>query len=207
VNTTNTVEVVAVDGCSNMASSSFTVAVIQETNPPVILSCPTNVIICTNGGAGGIGGPIIVDSDELALSEAGFSHEGDGSLYATNCAAYLTRGLGKNILIYSSNSGLNNLGFYYSLVYGGYTVTLVTPPTPALTESYLSAYNAVFVGGDQLTTTELQALAAYVCDGGGVYVAAGTGDIPVSNGNTPAQAEAAQWNYFLNPFGLNLADT
>jgi hypothetical protein len=207
VNTTNTVEVVAMDGCSNTASSYFTVTVIQDSNPPVILSCPTNITICTGSGASPGGGPIIVDSDELVLSDTGFSQEGYGALYATNCAAYLTRGLGTNILIYSSNSGLNGSSLFYSLKYAGYNVTENPPPTPPLTLSYLSGFNAVFVGGDPLTTNEIMALEEYVCNGGGVYVAAGTGDIPTSNGNTPAQAEAAQWNLFINPFGLNLADT
>ena len=203
---TTPVTVVAIDGCGNIASNSFTVAVIQVSNPPVIISCPTNVTICTGTGTGAI----IVDSDEWVLSDQGFGSEGDGALYTANCAAYLTGGRGTNILIYSSDFGLDGAGkgsdFTNALENAGYSVTMDTPQTPPLTLSYLSEFNAVFVGGDVLTTNELLALEEYVCDGGGVYIAAGTGEFPAGNGG-PAAAEAAQWNAVLNPFGLTLADT
>ena len=143
VSTTTPVTVFATDGCGNAATNTFDVTVIQNTNPPVILSCPTNITICTNTGTGAI----IVDSDEWALSDQGFGSEGDGALYAANCAAWLTGERGTNILIYSSDFGLDGAGkgvdFINALKSAGYNVTLDTPPTPTLTASYLSGFNAV----------------------------------------------------------------
>jgi hypothetical protein len=51
-----------------------------------------------------------------------------------------------------------------------------------------------------LSTAEISALQTYENSGGGVYIAAGTSFI--TGGSV---GEAAQWNSFLNPYGLNLA--
>jgi hypothetical protein len=44
----STVDVLATNACPNSNTCSFTVTVIQITNPPMIFSCPTNITICTN---------------------------------------------------------------------------------------------------------------------------------------------------------------
>ena len=44
----STVQVLATNVCRLSNACSFTVTVIQITNPPVIFSCPTNITICTN---------------------------------------------------------------------------------------------------------------------------------------------------------------
>ena len=192
----STVSITATDGCGNAASSSFTVTVLPLTNAPS-LSAPTNVTLCAGTG---VEGRVIVDSDEWDNSDAGFAYEGDGAVYATNCANYLT-GNGAsgrtNILICSHDFSLTETDLWTALTGAGYHVTYSVPPLPAL--ATLLAYNAVYLSGDALTPAEIAELQSYICDGGGVYIAAGTG------GPGGAAGEAAQWNSLVNGFGLNLA--
>lgn len=157
----------------------------------VVAACCTSVY----------GGSIVVDNDEWTLSSAGFSSEGtaNGTRYAQNAASFLTGGSG-SILIYSDNFGLNNSSLQSALTTAGYSVTEDPTLSTPFTESSLSAYKAIFLGGDTLPSSDSSVLQTYVNDGGGVYIAAGTGDI--SGG---AAGEAAQWNSFLNSYGLNLA--
>jgi hypothetical protein len=108
--------------------------------------------------------------------------------FAQNIAHWLTGGSGK-ILIDSGNFGLNGSGLSNELTTLGYNVT----EAPGTTN--FSGFNAVFVAGDPVDNT---ALINYVKGGGSVFLEAGTG----YGGSV---AEAAQWNTFLNAFGLNLA--
>ena len=192
----STVSVEAGDACGNTAGCNFTVTVTALTNPPAILSAPTNVTICEGTG---VSGTVIVDNDEWDNSDPGFGFEGlaNGDAYVTNCANYLTGNgaHGRKILICSDDFSLNESDMHAALIGAGYTVTYSVPPLPSL-----SGYNAVYVGGDSLSATELTQLQNFVCAGGGLYIAAGTGAI--SGG---AAGEAAQWNVLLNGFGLNLA--
>jgi hypothetical protein len=201
---TTPVTFTAVDACGNCNSTNFTVTVIQNTNPPVIDSVPTNIVICSGTA---VTGAIIVDSDEWVLSNEGFSLEMDGAVYALNCAAYLTGGKGTNILIYSDDFSFTETNFLDTLMDAGYSVTVNQTLTPTLSLAYLSGYNAVFLGGDKLTTNEIQVLEHYICTGGGVYIAAGTANVGPFGTNDTAAAEAGQWNPLLNPFGLTLANT
>jgi hypothetical protein len=138
-------------------------------------------------------GEIFVSNDEwmftndvLGLS----SPNNNDAQFAQNIAGWLTGGSGK-ILIDSSNFGLNGADLNTELTNLGYTVT----ETPGATN--FSNYNAVFVGGNGGSVNNA-ALISYVNGGGSVFVEAGTGDLgPVG--------EAAEWNTFLNAFGLSLA--
>jgi autotransporter-associated beta strand protein len=192
------------DDCNNSATCTQTITV-GDTNPPVIVSAPTNIPIpiCSHVASPGT---VIVDSDEWVDSDSGFANEGDGAVYIQNCAAWLAGGKGTNILISSSNFGLTGANLYNTLISAGYAVTKSQPNSNPLTPAYLAPFNAVFVGGNNLSQDELTALQQFICDGGGVYIAAGTGTITNTAGVSPSPAaEAEQWNALLNPFGLTLS--
>jgi len=150
-------------------------------------------------GPSAFAGSIVVDNDEWTLSNSGFASEGsaNGTAYAQNAARFLTGGSG-SILVYSDNFGLDNTSLQTALTTGGYSVTLDPSLSTPFNEASLSAYRAIFLGGDTLPTADISSLQTYVNDGGGVYIAAGTGFIGGAAG------EAAQWNSFLNSYGLSL---
>lgn len=159
------------------------------------LACAGAAAACC---ASAYGGGIIVDNDEWTLSDTGFNSEGiaNGTAYAQQAAAFLTGGSG-NILIYSDNFGLAGGDLHTALTTGGYSVTEDPGLSTPFTVASLSAYKAVFLAGNVLPSDYASVLQAYVNGGGGVYIAAGTGDI----GN-----EGAYWTTFLSPFGLSTAD-
>jgi hypothetical protein len=76
----------------------------------------------------------------------------------------------------------------------GHSWTVSTAVTFSL--SNLLAFDAIFLAGDGADNS---VLTAYVNAGGNVYLAGGTGVV----GTGLAADEAAQWNPFLNVFGLN----
>jgi hypothetical protein len=158
------------------------------------LACAGAALACCTAAYGG--GTIVVDNDEWTLSDAGFSSEGaaNGTAYAQNAAKFLTGGSG-SILIDSGNFGLAGGDLNTALTTGGYTVT-EDPSTP-FTLANLSAYKAVFLGGNTLPSDYVSVLSAYVNGGGGLYIAEGTGDIG---------SEGAYWTSFLKNFGLSTSD-
>jgi PEP-CTERM motif len=137
-------------------------------------------------------GSILVSNDEWMFSD-GLLTTVDNTKFAKNSISWLTGGVTSgSVLILSNNFGLTGSG-YTSLLSGmGYTVS-VTTSAPAS----LSGYSAVLVAGLNVDNT---LLTNYVNGGGSVFLEAGTG----SGG---AASEAAQWNTFLNTFGLGLAPT
>ncbi|MGA2198136.1 MAG: PEP-CTERM sorting domain-containing protein [Bryobacteraceae bacterium] len=152
-------------------------------------------------------GSIIVNNDEWTLSNSGFSSAGATNVtnFAQNAALFLTGGPNSGatkVWIDSDDFGLT--GSDLSTALSAYNLT-DSGSFSAFTLSTLEGYQAVFLGGDTLTSAEETALIAYVNAGGGVYVAAGTGNITTGGGG--AAGEAAQWNAFLNTFDLNLAST
>ena len=149
------------------------------------------VACCTSVYGGG--GAIVVDNDEWTLSDSGYANAGgkNAATYALNAASFLTGGSG-SILIDSGNFGLAGNDLFSTLTTGGYSVTENPGFTP-FTLAGLSAYKAVFLGGNYLPLDYVSVLTAYVNAGGGVYIAEGTGDI---------SPEGQYWNSFLNPFGL-----
>jgi hypothetical protein len=158
------------------------------------------VAVC---GSSAYAGGIIIDSDEWALSDYGFGVASAGSAanYADNSAKFLTGGSG-SVLIYSSDFALTGTDLQGALTTGGYSVTLDQSVSTPFTASTLSAYKAVFLGGNLLSSAEITALTQYENSGGGVYIAAGTGSIPGSS-----VGEAALWNSFLNSYGLSLSSS
>jgi len=144
-------------------------------------------------------GKIVVAGDEWAFSDAGLP---DNGAYVTNVATWfglLPEGAGKKVLILdgqSSNGGFGGTfgafgsAFRRLLAANGVAVTYrgVTgnPVSPA-------GYDAVFADGFvENAATLVPDLAAFVGNGGAVYVAGGTGTF----GGGP-KVEAAYWKPFF----------
>jgi hypothetical protein len=144
-------------------------------------------------------GGIVVNNDDWPISDPGFSNGGNSSpsAYAQNVAAFLTGAKsGANIWIDSNNFALTGSSLASAL--GAYTLT-DSGSFSAFTSASLAGYSAIFLSGDALTSSEITALTTFVNNGGGVYIAAGTGWFG------GASYEAANFNPFLNTFGLALA--
>jgi hypothetical protein len=150
---------------------------------------------------------IFVSNDEWIFSQPGLLLY-DDTQFAENVALWLTGGkTGQNILILSSNFGLNNSALVTLLntppVSDFITVTTTVPAS-------FAGYQAVYVSGN-CTYSPLvfsvgscsagfaaldAALATYVNNGGSVFLEAGL-----------TCHEDRQWNAFLNQFGMSLADS
>lgn len=137
---------------------------------------------------------IVVNHDEWTFTNAGFSNAAGTDEFAVNVANWLTAGTGDNdILILSNNFGYDTQ-FKNTLTGAGYNVTHNT--SGASNIANWADYEAVFIAGNPVDQT---ALTNYVNNGGNVYVAGGTGW-------GGAATEAAQWNTFLNSFGLGFGN-
>ena len=137
---------------------------------------------------------IVVSNDEWMWSNSNTTGigAGDGQQFANNVAGWLTGGSG-SILILSSNFGLDNTALIGYLSGLGYSVTVNTTGVASL-----AGYSAVYLAGNSPAVSDAM-LTSYVNGGGNVLLEAGTGCCGGSAG------EAAQWNPFLNNFGLGLA--
>jgi hypothetical protein len=144
-----------------------------------------------------LAGRIVVNHDEWTVSNSGYANAGAANVdrFAKNLAAFLAGGGTGAILIASSNFGLTDALHLGSL--GAWTVTVNSAAT--LDAATLSGFDAVYLAGaaSYPTAPEVTALINYVNGGGGVYIAAGTGDLG-------AVGEAGAWSSFLGPFGLQL---
>ena len=137
-------------------------------------------------------GKIIVDNDEWTLSDSGYSNASDTDKFVENIITWFDGSLnGGNILAYSSNFGLTGNSLKGTVESSGNTWTVSTGINFDL--STISQYNAIFLSGNAVDN---QVLIDYVKNGGNVYLAGGTGW-------GGSQAEANQWNIFLNYFGLS----
>jgi hypothetical protein len=133
---------------------------------------------------------IVLNNDEWTFTNTGFGMSSGAGQFANNIASWLTDGTGgNNILILSQNFGLVESQFGNALASGGFNVTY---NTSGANTADLSAYQAVFLAGNPVDNS---LLTDYVNNGGNVYLAGGTG----WGGSTQ---EAANWNPFLNSFGL-----
>jgi len=131
---------------------------------------------------------LFVSNDEWMFTDSSISTAND-TQFAKNTISWLTGGTPGNVLILSNNFGLTGSGYNSILTGLGYTVTTTTTvPTS------LSGYSAVLVAGMPVSNT---LLTQYVNGGGNVLLEAGTG-------YGGSSGEAAQWNTFLNTYGLSL---
>lgn len=136
-------------------------------------------------------GKIVVTNDEWTLSDSGFGVPNDPGQFALNVAQWFTgSSTGNSFLVYSSNFGLTGSSLSSVMIGAGNAWTLDTSTVPTL--SYLQSFKGVFLAGNGIDN---QLLIDYVNGGGNVFLEGGTG-------LGGAAAEAAQWNTFLNAFGL-----
>lgn len=134
---------------------------------------------------------VLVNNDEWTFTDYGFSAAAGTAQFAVNVADWLTAGsAGNNILVLSQNFGLVGSALNTTLTGAGYNVTLNT--SGASTVANMGDYDAIYVAGNPVNNA---ALINYVNNGGNVYIAAGTGW-------GGAAQEAANWNTFLNAYGM-----
>lgn len=136
-------------------------------------------------------GLIVVNHDEWTLSNTGFSRSPDASVFVQN----LVGEFGRNLHAYSTNFGLTQSSLVNAMGDAGATYTTGTDFD--FTAANVSAYDGLFLAGNQLDAAALTVLGDYVDQGGSVYIAGGTGW-------GGAAAEAAAWNSFLAPFDVQM---
>jgi hypothetical protein len=138
---------------------------------------------------------IFVNSDEWTFSNSGFALAPAGS--TANFVNNLVGEMGPKIHAYSTNFGFTESNLATAMSNAGATYS--TGTGFAFTLENISEYDAIFLGGFALDANGITALSAYVAAGGNVYVAGGTG--AAMGGDV---AEAAAWNTFLSPFGVQM---
>jgi hypothetical protein len=136
-------------------------------------------------------GKILVSHDERAWTDDGFVRAPGARQFARNVAAWFTGGRPGKFLVYSKNFGLTGGTLASVMTEAGHTWT-VTTEVP-FTLSTLQQYDGVFLTGTN-PAVPTDVLTDYVRAGGRVFLGAGT--------CCSESAEAAQWNPFLNAFGL-----
>lgn len=141
-------------------------------------------------------GRVIAVGDEWIVSNDAFTLDPvNTSSFVVNTANYFTGGGPGNFLVYTGQSQFSGSSFLNTMTTAGHTIT-VNPALP-LTLANMLAYDGVFLSGTNGSGSgDISIWASYVANGGGVFVAGGTGTF----GN--AAAEAAAWNPLLNLFGL-----
>jgi hypothetical protein len=140
-------------------------------------------------------GRIVLTNDEWTFTEAGFSQAiSDPAVFATNVASWFTGGGSGSFLAYSSNFGLTGPSLSTAMTSAGHSWTVSVSTGITFDLPTLSAYDGVFLAGNAADNT---VLTNYVNAGGNVYLAGGTGVVVGG-----AAGEAAQWDTFLNNFGL-----
>lgn len=153
------------------------------------------LLIGVSLGATAHAGKIVLANDEWTLSNTGFSGPNDPGTFATNVTSWFNSGAAGSYLAYSTNFGLAESSLASAITGAGnaWTVSTAMPFTLA----NLLAYDGIFLAGNAVDNS---VLIAYVNAGGNVYLAGGTGW-------GGAAAEAAQWNTFLNHFGLGFGSS
>jgi len=149
-------------------------------------------ILAVSGAFTAQAGKIVLTNDEWTLSDTGFAQAGtQPGQFALNVANWFPGSTG-NFLVYSNHFGLVQSSLQSTMTSAGYgwTITTGLPQTLAT----LQGYDAVFLAGNNFDNN---ALIQYINGGGNVFLEGGTG--VVAGG---AAGEAAQWNAFLNAFGL-----
>lgn len=158
------------------------------------VSCLVTALMVGSVAGAAHAGKIVVANDEWTLSNSGFSTPNDPAQFAQNVASWFTGGSNGNFLAYSNNFGLTESGLAAAMTGAGHSWTVSQAVTFDL--ATLSNYDGIFLAGNP---ADNQVLINYVNGGGNVYLAGGTGW-------GGAAAEAAQWNTFLNAFGLEFGN-
>jgi hypothetical protein len=137
---------------------------------------------------------IFVNTDEWTLTGTGVDNAPAGSV--ANFVANLVAEMGPKIHAYSTNFGFTDTAVVNAMASAGANYTTGTVGFDFSLVN-LSLYDALFLGGFYLSAAEVDTLSAFVAGGGNVYIAGGTGV------GGPAD-EAAAWNSFLSPFGVQM---
>jgi len=136
---------------------------------------------------------VIVNADEWAMSDTGFSQAGAANV--DRFVQNIVSEFGPRIHAYSTNFGYTESALGTSMANAGATYSTglgITFDLPTL-----STYDGILLGGNYLSAGQLTTLSSYVSNGGNVYISAGTG-------LGGAAAEAAAWNGFLSAYNLQL---
>ncbi len=147
---------------------------------------------------------IFVNNDEYALSSGGITQVGAASVtnFTRNVTSWLTGSLGGNVLIASNNFGFPLATISSDLSSGGYSF-VTTQNNTALGWANRNSFQAIFLDASTVgpgSNAQLQLdLQNYVLGGGSVYLNFGTG-------TGSAAQEAANYQNFLNYFGLQIAN-
>lgn len=149
-------------------------------------------LVAVTGVSNANAGTIFVSHDEWTLSNAGFANAADTGQFVSN----LVGEFGSTIHAYTNNFGFTQASLAGAMSSAGATYT--TGTGFAFNLANISGFDAIFLGGVALGGAELSDLSTYVANGGGVYLAGGTGSFG------GAAAEAAAWNGFLAPFGVQM---
>jgi hypothetical protein len=159
----------------------------------------------TSGFWVGFSGKIVVNHDEWTWGDDWGPYRPwattDAAQFARNVASWFTGGRSGDFLVYSvpfgSTTGLVGSQLADTMTAAGHTWTVITTPS-TFTLADLLPYDGVFLSGTPThgyLPPDNDVLIDYVMAGGNIYLAGGT-DWPNS------QAEADQWNPFLNACGL-----
>lgn len=149
-------------------------------------------LLAVTGVTGANAGTIFVSHDEWTLSNTGFANAADTGQFVSN----LVGEFGTTIHAYTNNFGFTQSSLASAMSSAGATYT--TGTGFAFNLANIGGFDAIFLGGFALSASELSDLSTYVANGGGVYLAGGTGSLG------GAAAEAAAWNGFLAPFGVQM---
>ena len=178
--------------------NGFAIATMNQ--PPVVSTGPNQTLAFPPPNTQG---KIVVTNDEWQLSNTGFSATQAGSTqFARNVAQWFSGSPTKgNFLVYSSNFGLDpsQATSLASVMQGaGYTWTSYKSiPGFTFDLTSLAGFQGVFLACPEIPDNAV--LIDYVNSGGNVYLEGGTA--ACTNG-PDAKSEAADWNLFLNAFGL-----
>jgi hypothetical protein len=143
-------------------------------------------------------GKILVTNDEWQVSDTGFQNSAAAGIFAQNIAEWLgTCGTRKNgkFHAYSSNFSLSEPSLAAALSQKGHTWTSGIANF-AVTLENLKNYDWIFLAGP-IPTFDANVFIEYVEQGGGLYIAGGTGNF------SSASAEANHWNSIINHFGIS----
>lgn len=154
--------------------------------------CALGMVAISAGTSGA--GTVLVNGDEWALSNTGFSQAPDASVFVDNLVAEF----GPLIHAYSNNFGYTQSALAAAMNTAGATYT--TGLGISFDLPTLSGYDAIFLGGNYLSASQTSILTSYVAGGGNVFISAGTG----SGGSVN---EANAWNPFLSQYGIELGLT
>lgn len=136
-------------------------------------------------------GTIVVVDDEHTLADVGFTNGAGVDQFVANIVAEF----GTSIHAYTGNFGATEASLATAMGNAGATYT--TGIGFAFTTPNLAPYTGLLLGGHYLSAGEMTVLSDFVAGGGSVYIMGGSG---ISG----AGPEAAAWNTFLAPFGIQM---